>query len=828
MITTDDETSPSTTAEPRVERRLRSTPWIGAISLTVLAAATIVSLDAPLGTAVYGPPLFPAAAVAFALVAVTAIVVLAASGKRLASHPARWAVFALAAVLLALMASPYRDRAAFPSLVLLLLPAATFLIAAWLSGVKSPAASARNLFRVAGAVGIGITVWGLCNWAIVDFGTETGLVDQLAGITGLELTYPSLLDIENPHPFGHKNFAAAFAVLLLPLLAGLVAADRTKIRPIWIAGVPLTLLYFVSAESRAGWLALAAMIAFALILWLPRLPSNRWKWSLIPLLAVIAAIPFLASPRLRETAGQIFEKGSLASLDPYRWEMAQVGLAAGSARPLTGSGPGTLPLVSPETGISANYPVVYQVHSTPLQLYAETGFAGLAGFLVLAGAIAAAWWRLRRSAADDDSEEAILLSTAAAAALAGYGVFALTDYQLDVPLIALLIAVPAGTILGLSHDASRRAPERSVTLVQRFWIGFVGVVILLSLPLLWWNANGVLARRHLARATVHLQEKDVESFFEETERAHRRAPTEPFYLNQAANVSLIDALRAEDPAEKQRLAQAARETLERSLEIAPAQDGVHFNLGVVLEILEHPAEALETFERASELNPRKRFAHFLRGRTLLALGRPAEAAEAFAAELLVNPQSLFLPLWHDPEIAPHLEARDEAFFRRISKNRSQKALRTGYLLHWWRGERSQFEFEGDLTQQPDGFQVIVMAISGEPEDAITAAPESPEAFLVRAWKEPEEAERWLRAGFFKAATAAYSHNNLHAIGDALDEGETFSDGFRALLTAAGQPAEGVRNLPRAPGLFERNLYGPSLYDGFVYTRPISQILLTWE
>src|SRR5690606_9225572 len=95
-------------------------------------------------------------------------------------------------------------------------------------------------------------------------------------------------------------------------------------------------------------------------------------------------IPFIASPRLRESVQRMGEEKSLSAIDPYRWQMAQTGLAVGNAQPFTGVGSGALSLVSPAYSASANYPVVYQVHSTPIQLYSETGIAGLAGVLVLA------------------------------------------------------------------------------------------------------------------------------------------------------------------------------------------------------------------------------------------------------------------------------------------------------------------------------------------------------------------------------------------------------------------------------------------------------------
>src|SRR5690606_1376870 len=113
-------------------------------------------------------------------------------------------------------------------------------------------------------------------------------------------------------------------------------------------------------------------------------------------------------------------------------------------RPLTGFGPGALSLVSPEYGTSVQYPVVYQVHDTPLQLYAETGIVGVLGCLALLWGLIAAY--RKTSDAGRSSRELGLggIRDAAATAAVSYAFFALTDYQLDVPVIVLLAAIPAG------------------------------------------------------------------------------------------------------------------------------------------------------------------------------------------------------------------------------------------------------------------------------------------------------------------------------------------------------------------------------------------------
>lgn len=772
-----------------------------------LLAAGLVSLYPPLGTAVFGPPVFPFAVAAFVLVTLAAAALAGTRWREIAARPERWAIPMAAAIGIALLASSFPDRAAFPALGLLLFPASIIVISALTEAAPDRAARCLHLFRAIAAVAIGIAVWGLFLWAVVEFGTAVGQADQIAEITGLERQHLNLFSFENHHPFGHKNFGAGFTILTLPILLAAVCIDHSRLRLLWLAGLPIVLFYLASVESRAAWLAVAAGLFLYLLLRLFRSRRGRrgrLGWSVLPILLVVLALPFLVSPRLRESLHQVVQKGNPAAIDPYRWDVFQTGVAVGNAQPFTGVGPGALSLASPEQRVSTDSPVVYQVHSTPLQLYAETGLVGIAGILFLGFGLIGAWRRSRKSLSPLERH----LSDAAAISLLSYSLFALTDYQLDVPAIVLAAAVPAGVLLGL-----RRGPPGPVFRIP--WLVAGALTAVLLLPMLWLNGKGLLARRHLEEAVGHLG-TDTASFASEVRRAHKLAPSDPFYLNQLANMWMTEWMRAEDPTERNRLADNAREALEASLEIAPGQDSVHFNRGVLLRSQEKPEEALQAFQKALAYNPKKRFAWLLSGEALLKLDEEEKAAEALARELLVNPSSLFLPVWQEPRFEPYLEERDQ-HFKRLAETEDASA-RQLYLFYWSTGEPRPFE--GDLDSEPDGFRVLLTALEGDPEAAVEIASFTREAFLVRAWLESEEAEEWLRAAFLQASGSAFGPSNLQLLGDRLREGKTFSAAFRSLLQEPGLPVAAKRSRPRASGLFERNFYGAPLFDFYIYYEPI--------
>src|SRR5262249_38316223 len=124
-----------------------------------------------------------------------------------------------------------------------------------------------------------------------------------------------------------------------------------------------------------------------------------------------------------------------------RVAMLEAGWHMGRDRPLLGWGPGTTPLAYPRYRhlLDGGAENVLQLHSTAVQFWAETGAAGLLTGAALGLMVFFSWRR----------------SPIAAVTLAGYAVFSLTDYQLDVPIFAAagaallaLLAKPAKVLAG--------------------------------------------------------------------------------------------------------------------------------------------------------------------------------------------------------------------------------------------------------------------------------------------------------------------------------------------------------------------------------------------
>jgi len=83
--------------------------------------------------------------------------------------------------------------------------------------------------------------------------------------------------------------------------------------------------------------------------------------------------------------------------------------------------------------------------------------------------------------------------------------------------------------------------------------------------------------------------------------------------------------------------EAAAALIRRFIEIDPDFPDAHNNLGVALQGLERPSEAMRHFETAIELAPRRPEAHYNLGRALQSMSRSTEAREHFESAIALRP-----------------------------------------------------------------------------------------------------------------------------------------------------------------------------------------------
>ncbi len=512
------------------------------------------------------------------LVLPPALLLLRLGGKIPLRFPATswliWFIATAATLIAAAGFSPYRG----PCLLWTALPLAGLviflLVHDWL------AARSENRNRLAGfqTVAGGLIMLASIGYWLVD----------VAGLTRTQIFSAELFAMRNPHPLGHANYTAGLALLSLPWLLRATFHQRGLARLVALAATGLGLLALFMSGSRGGLLGLGALGVAAIFM-----AKLKWKRFLLFAGLVVAAAGLLAvaNPRIRAMLGPRDPSAEPNISTVQRAAMLDAGLAMGIARPLLGWGPGSTPLAFPRfrQQLEGGAENVLQLHNTPVEILAGTGLAGWLASVFFLGLA----YRSRAQA------------PVAAITLAGYAVFSLTDYQLDVPVFVFALAVLAAQL----------APPGQAPASSRLRIGLaltaIATVILIA----------VLGQ-------------------------HDPTPQ----LNTEA------LILARDPTQS---AQAIA-LLNQSLALNPDQEIAHFNLGWLL-VVPDPPGAEKHFREAMRLVPDKGGVYFGIGLARLNQGNHTGAARALALECLNEPPFLASPWWKVPEISAEREATAAIF-----------------------------------------------------------------------------------------------------------------------------------------------------------------------
>jgi hypothetical protein len=382
------------------------------------------------------------------------------------------------------------------------------------------------------------------------------------------------LSIRNADPLGHSVYTAGFAVLAVPWLAVLGLTSRGVRRGLWFVATALAVMLVPAAYSRGGVLALIAALACAAALWLAQSSLNRFQRLLVAAGVLLAAGIFAGlDPRLRDLLLHGHWSAIASESNRQHSAMLEAGWLMGRDRWWMGYGPGTVSLVYPRyrARLSGGVDDVLQLHNTPVQFWAELGAPGvLALVLLLLGAATMGCdsWRPRGRATAVSADR--LRMQAVLVAFAGYAVMCLVDYQLDVPLFAVIVtALLVLWRVGLVEHA--HASEHFI--VSPLSARLAGGVLLAALTvMLWPTLPNLRARQLFASAADTREAGNVAAFVAGTEKAAAVAPWDAFYPVQLGAFYGEQYLQASDPGAKTRARQLCAASLNRALAINPDQD----------------------------------------------------------------------------------------------------------------------------------------------------------------------------------------------------------------------------------------------------------------
>jgi putative inorganic carbon (HCO3(-)) transporter len=253
-------------------------------------------------------------------------------------------------------------------------------------------------------------------------------------------------------PLDHPNTAGYLLSMSLPLCLLAASAERGWWRGVALVSLAAQLPALMLTYSRAAWLgASVAIIVLACL-------AKKWKFLIVMLL--LAAISVAAFPPLRQRAATLLRPQSDQSISD-RVELANDAMQIAMDKPVLGIGYGRGRLKEAlrqryQGTVDENSPI-WHTHNVYIELFAETGFLGLAIFLWLAGDILRRLLRRVRAQSSPDAMVGIALTASWSAALvAGLGDVPFYHHETRIfffSLIALayLYALNASTDVPSAH-----------------------------------------------------------------------------------------------------------------------------------------------------------------------------------------------------------------------------------------------------------------------------------------------------------------------------------------------------------------------------------------
>lgn len=258
--------------------------------------------------------------------------------------------------------------------------------------------------------------------------------------------------------FAHRNFLAAYLILVLPLLIVLAVLAARRLQSAMLVGGGLAMIALAIARSMGAWLGLALGGFLGIGLAINRLPSRRAQLAVAGigvLLGTIAAVAIAA----KLMSGSAAAAASIS----VRRATYRIGFAGVAERPLLGFGEKGYTRVSPRLerqlfgdafervhGAGKAFPA----HSSFLQVAVERGLLGLAAFVGLLASILTRGIRAVFHERDGPTR-ALLLGLVAG--LIAFVVQAFTENLFDYSKTAALFWILAAALVSLSTS---RGAER--------------------------------------------------------------------------------------------------------------------------------------------------------------------------------------------------------------------------------------------------------------------------------------------------------------------------------------------------------------------------------
>ena len=491
----------------------------------------------------------------------------------------------------------------------------------------------EGLFMM-GAMIVLFSVFELLAWY---FGlpVQQWIVQSWPALYGLSLP-PKIHEVS--FLFGSNNPTASYCLLLIPLaLAGAQTLPRRDLRQAAGAlGVGLVGIVLV-AQSRGGYLGLAALFGLSALIWLLR-PETRARFPkpVRPLLAprvLLAGATFaglLASLLVFWLVMRGRNPNDVSRLDLW-WSASQMI----HDHPLTGVGPrqfGSARLLYLHYTYSYSYLPLQHAHDLVLQVAAEGGLIVMIAAIWLVDRTRRVWWAAWRAGNVTQRRrlEGVLIALGAFAAHNLVDCIIVTRSLIPILIIgAYLAAGPFPPLQPRTVPASRRWPVLAV-------LGLLVAALLVFIPIdraLW---------AHM-RAVTQLHADNAVQALSDIRDARRFDPWQELYRLQEANI--LGALAEDRPDEYLNEAIAA---YQNALDHNKTWAVGWFNLGVLYAQANDYENASTAVQTAWNLDGTWADYPFALAQYQEHLGRMDDARLAYYAALRRSPWLAASAFWRDP------------------------------------------------------------------------------------------------------------------------------------------------------------------------------------
>ena len=302
----------------------------------------------------------------------------------------------------------------------------------------------KFLVRVACIAGFFASIYLIVQFYGVDF----PFWGDVGGRTGLFAT------------FGNPNFIAGYLIGIIPVVTGFYIGLKRKIMVVLLgAGIATMYTAVIMTRTRASWAGLfgAAVVGLALLYLFRRDLLRASKSRIVLLLIILLAITAIYSvpnPINVKQISTIGRAGSVTDLQQgslqHRFLMWLTAARMGAGSPIIGNGVGSFDARYPEArrgvldkyeGFKPSAGTAYRPHNELLQLWAETGIAGvISACWILFAFLRMAYSFLSSKSGYKSGEKLSLIAfTGGAVAILGHTVFSFPFHVTPNGLLFILL-----------------------------------------------------------------------------------------------------------------------------------------------------------------------------------------------------------------------------------------------------------------------------------------------------------------------------------------------------------------------------------------------------